>query len=227
MRVVLFSSLLLIVACGGSNKPAESPGESTSEASEGGETSAAAESSESEGGAAPAASGEASAEPAASAAPASAPPPAGPTVTGAIDGKPFAPKGGRVLHGMGKDGRLVVLLDEHGDCGTEPSSGEGVLALTVNWEDGYKVDLGSLKRGGKKGPGEVSFARIGPKGKKDFSGTFKPTGRVTVVKAPMDQNSTGKINIDLQSGDYMLSGDLDVQTCVSPKSAPAGKKKKK
>lgn len=101
------------------------------------------------------------------------------------------------------------------------------MAMLVTWEDGYKVDLGSLKRGGKKGAGDISFVRIGAKGKKEVSTTFKPTGRLTVVKAPMDQGATGKINIDLQSGDYMLSGDLDVQTCVSPKAAPSGGKKKR
>ncbi len=229
MRAVLVSSLLFILACGGSKKPAESAGEPSSDTSASpGEATAPADSSEaSEGGAAPAASAAASAETPAESAPAAAPAPAGPTVTGAIDGKPFSPKMAHVLHAMQKDGRLFVVLDEHTECGGESSPGEGALSMLVTWEDGYKVDLGSLKRGGKKGGGEVSFARAAGHGKKDFSAGFKPTGRLTVIKAPMEQGATGKINIDLQSGDYMLSGDLDVQTCVSPKAAAGGKKKKK
>jgi hypothetical protein len=47
--------------------------------------------------------------------------------------------------------------------------------------------------------------------------SFKPSGRVTIVKAPMDKDAVGKMKIDLQSGDYMLAGDLDVQVCVAPK----------
>jgi hypothetical protein len=225
MRAVLVSSLVLLLACGGSKKPAETEGETPSSETTApdGDTTATSD----EGGAAsPAASS--SAAPAE--APAAAAAPSGPTVTGAIDGKPFSPKTARVTHPMQKDGRIYVILDEHAECGADASPGDGVLSMLVTWEDGYKVDLGSLKHGGKKGGGEISFARVAAKGKRDFSATFKPTGRVTIVKAPMEQGEVGKLTIDLQSGDYMLSGDLDVQTCVSPKAAAAakgGKKKKK
>jgi hypothetical protein len=226
MRAVLVSSLVLLLACGGSKKPAETEGETPSSETTApdGDTTATSD----EGGtAAPAASS----SPAPAETPAAAPAPAGPTVTGAIDGKPFSPKTARVTHPMQKDGRIFVTLDEHAECGADASPGDGVLSILVTWEDGYKVDLGSLKHG-KKGGGEISFARIGAKGKRDYSATFKPTGRVTIVKAPTEQGEVGKLSIDLQSGDYMLSGDLDVQTCVSPKAAPgagkpAGKKKKK
>ena len=71
----------------------------------------------------------------------------------------------------------------------------------------------------------------GASGKKEFSAAFRPSGRVTVVKTPTEQNAVGKLNIDLTSGDYMLSGDIDLQACVAPKGGAAapkspGKKKK-
>ena len=114
------------------------------------------------------------------------------------------------------------------DCnGGDAKPGEGVLTMTITLEDGYKVDLGSLKRGGKKGGGEISFVRVGAGGKKDYAAGFKPTGRVTVVRAPMEQNAVGKLNLDLTSGDYMLSGDVDLQACVAPKGAAKGAAKKK
>ncbi len=40
---------------------------------------------------------------------------------------------------------------------------------------------------------------------------------MTVVSAPMEKGGKGKLKIDLQSGDYMLAGDLDIEVCVSPK----------
>jgi hypothetical protein len=128
----------------------------------------------------------------------------------------------RVTQAAQKDGRILLTLDERTECGGgDPKPGEALLTLTVPWEDGYKQDLGSLKRGGKKGAGEIAFARVGTNGKKDVSASFKPSGRVTVVKAPSEEGSLGKINIDMQSGEYMLSGDLDVQVCVAPKGGSA------
>jgi hypothetical protein len=223
MRVFVVSSLLMIAACGGSKKPAEPPESPSPETSSSASSDTAPESD----------SGSAEA-PAASAAPAEAPETApapasaSPTVTGAIDGKSFTPKMARITHPMQKDGRVVVTIDERSDCGGgDAKAGEGMLTLTVTLEDGYKVDLGSLKRGGKKGGGEISFVRVNAAGKKEVSTTFKPTGRVTIVHAPMEQNAVGKMNIDLQSGDYMLSGDLDLQACVAPKAAAKGGAKKK
>lgn len=228
MRVVLVSSLLVMLACGGSNKPPESPAETPApEPSASADTAASADSDA----AAPAAAAEGAADEKAEKP--EAPAPAGPNITGAIDGKPFVPKGALITKPAQKDGRILITLGEHAACGGgDPSPGEGMLTLVVPWEDGYKQDLGSLKRGGKKGGGDISFVRVGAGGKKDASATFKPTGRLTVVSAPSDQNAVGKLNVDLQSGDYMLSGDLDVQLCVAakgaakPAAAPAKKKKK-
>jgi hypothetical protein len=137
-------------------------------------------------------------------------------VTGAIDGKPFEPKLGRVTAKMGKDGRVVITLLEHGDCKSKPEAGDAMLAMTVPWNAGEKADLSALKVG-KKGPGEISFVRIGKGNKKEMSKSFKPSGTVTIVSAPTTANSTGKMKLDLQSGDYMLNGALDVQVCVAPK----------
>jgi hypothetical protein len=220
MRVVLVSSMLVLLACGGSKKPAESAAETPSSESSASPSSEMAPDAESES---PAASASAAAAPAEAPAEA-APAPSSPTVTGAIDGKPFVPKAARITHPMQKDGRILLTLDEHSTCGATSAEGDGILTMLVTWEDGYKADLGSLKRASKKAGGDISFARVGAHGKKDVSATFKPTGRVTIVKAPMEQNAVGKMNVDLQSGDYMLSGDLDVQTCVAPKSGPAAPK---
>ncbi|HXN30625.1 MAG TPA: hypothetical protein VN894_02140 [Polyangiaceae bacterium] len=224
MRARLVSSLLMVIAaCGGSKKPAEPPESPSPETSSSASSDTATES-DSGSAEAPAASSEPAEAP--ETAPAAANP--SPTVTGTIDGKPFVPKLARITHPMQKDGRVVVTLDERTDCGGgDAKPGEGILNMTVTLEDGYKVDLGSLKRGGKKGGGEISFVRVGAGGKKDFSASFKPTGRVTIVKAPMEQNAVGKLNLDLTSGDYMLSGDLDLQACVAPKGAAKGGPKKK
>ncbi len=231
MRVLFVSSLLMMIAaCGGTKKPAEPPESPSPEtnSSASGDTTTDSDAGSSEAPAASASSAPAEAAPEAAPAPAASP---SPTVTGMIDGKPFAPKMARITHPMQKDGRIAIVLDERMDCGGgDAKPGDGIMTMTVTLEDGYKVDLGSLKRGGKKGGGEISFVRIGSGGKKDFSATFKPTGRVTVVHAPMEQNAVGKLNIDLTSGDYMLSGDLDLQACVAPKGTAGAKgtaKKKK
>jgi hypothetical protein len=211
----------MLVACGGSKKPAESATESPAT-----ETSASAATDTPAG--SESASADASTSPAlgTSSTPEAPPTESAPThpvpnSTGAIDGKPFVPKMARVTQAAQKDGRILLTLDERSECGGgDPKPGEGLLTLTVPWEDGYKQDLGSLKRAPKKGA-EIAFVRVNTNGKKDASATFKPSGRVTVVKAPSEEGALGKINIDMQSGEYMLSGDLDVQVCVAPKSASA------
>jgi hypothetical protein len=216
MRVVV-PLLLAFVACGGSKKPAETP-EAPSEPS----AASSAEAPDAE--AAPSETAAVESDAGAPAAPSESPPaesPAHPvpTVTGSIDGKPFSPKMARVTHAMQKDGRIAISLDERTECGGgDLKPGEAALTMTVPWEDGYKADLGSL-RGGKHHGGDISFVRVGATGKKETPASFKPTGRATIVKAPLEENSTGKMNIDLQSGDYMLSGDLDIQVCVAPKAA--------
>ena len=40
---------------------------------------------------------------------------------------------------------------------------------------------------------------------------------MTVVSAPMEKGGKGKLKIDLQSGDYMLAGTVDIEVCVPPK----------
>jgi hypothetical protein len=219
MRVVVVSSLFVLIACGGSNKPAETA-ESPAEPNTSSSQDVPAASSESEGDAGPAFG-----TPTGAAAP-STPAPAAespsthpvPTSTGSVDGKPFIPKMARVTQPAAKDGRVVLTLDERTQCGGgDPKPGDSYLTVTVPWEDGYKQDLGSLKRAGKNGAGEISFVRVNTNGKKEPSATFKPTGRMTVVKAPSDEGAVGKLNIDMQSGDYMLSGDLDIQLCVAAK----------
>ena len=134
-----------------------------------------------------------------------------PGATGSIDGKPFQPKLAQVVGPIKSDGRLIVVLHEGSDCVTaaDAKPGDAMMKLMVTWQDGYKVDLGSLLRN----KGEAAFARVGNDKKSHPSATFKPTGRLTVVSAPTDPNAFGKLKIDLSSGDYILAGDLDVKVC--------------
>jgi hypothetical protein len=234
MRTTAALSLVLLAAaaaaaatataCGGAPKPAGSAAD-TSSLEQSQEKQAAGES------ASPAAASDepapktsadapASAKPKASAAaaeaPAAAPAPVvhpTPAANGNIDGKPFAPKVARATSAMQKDGRLLLSITEGTECGVTPKPGEGALSVLVEWKDGYKTDVGSLKRATRPGGGEVGFSRTGG----GLSKTFKPTGRVTVVSAPTDQNATGKLKVDLQSGEFMLAGDLDVLLCVAAK----------
>jgi hypothetical protein len=208
--------VLALAACGGSTPPPDTPSGDTSSL----ETKSPKESPQ--GSAAPAASAAPATDsaPAPSAEPAAAPAAApafhqAPSVTGTVDGKTFTPKVAQVVAPMKKDGRVLLALTEGTDCpAAAAKKDETTLTLLVPWQDGYKVDLGSLKRTAKKGPGEITFKLAG---KKEASATFKPSGTVTIVSAPMDRGATGKMKIDMQSGDYMLAGDLDVEVCVAPK----------
>jgi hypothetical protein len=218
MRALVVTASVVFLACGGSAPSPQTPSTDTSslehsDSKDAPEGSAAPAASDSP---APAPAPAASAAPAsdsASSAPAAAFHPA-PSVTGAIDGTAFAPKVAQILAPMKKDGRIAVTLTEATECPV-PGDAKGEhakLTMVVPWQDGYKVDLSALKLSGKKGAGEIGFT-----GKKGGSSTFKPSGTVTVVSAPMDKGAKGKLKIDLQSGDYMLAGDLDIEVCVAPK----------
>ncbi|MCL2451057.1 MAG: hypothetical protein FWD17_19095 [Polyangiaceae bacterium] len=215
------------ISCGGASKPAQSAADTSSlEAKDSPAPKADAEPAK----ASPAAESTPAPQSATDSAPKSAPsspsspsspPRAAPAVTGTIDGKSFSPKIARTMGKVQKDGRILVALDEaHEDCNAAASEpGQATLTMLVTWQDGYKVDLGSLKRGTPKkaAGGEITFSRSGAGGKQDVSPTFKPSGTVTIVKAPTDANATGKMKIDLQSGAYMLAGDLDVLVCSPAK----------
>jgi hypothetical protein len=229
MRVTLTCSLVLLSACGGGPKHAaidpsdtsslESGGSSSSSEASASSSSAAssgATDSPSGGGGGPlsslsgsSASPSSSATPSGSAAPAVFHPTPG--ATGSIDGKAFVPKLAQVVGPMQGDGRVLVTLHEGSDCIAQGNAqpGDASMTLMVTWQDGYKVDLGSLLRA----KGEAGFARVGNDKKSHKSATFKPTGRLTVVSAPTQQNAFGKLKIDLSSGDYILAGDLDVKVC--------------
>jgi thiol-disulfide isomerase/thioredoxin len=142
-----------------------------------------------------------------------------PAVSGLIDGRPFAPKLARVAGRMKKDGRILLSLSERTDCALshDLKPGDATLTMVLPWKDGSKADLGSLKRATKRTSGAIAFGRINAAKKKEVSSTFKPTGTVTIESAPMQQNGFGKMKIDLVSGNYTLSGDLDIQVCVPPK----------
>jgi hypothetical protein len=162
------------------------------------------------------------------AAPTTPPAPAhpAPTVSGNIDGKPFAPRLAQVSGPMQKDGRLLISFTEADDCVTsaDAKAGGATLLMMIPWKDGAKLDLAKLKvpnpkaKGFAAAMGEVSFIRIGDDGKSNqVSTTFKPTGKATIVSAPMEQNAVGKMTLDLKSGDYALSGDVDIKVCFPPK----------
>jgi len=221
MRALAVPAAALFIACGGAGSPpSQTPSADTSSLESSGSSSkdeskdsAPASSAAPAAAAAPAAPAAPAADAPSSGAPAASFHPA-PSVTGLIDGTAFTPKVAQILAPMKKDGRITVTITEASDC---PGSGDAKgdhakLTVVVPWEDGYKVDLSALKLAGKKGPAEISFT-----GKKGAVASFKPSGTVTVVSAPMDKGGKGKLKIDLQSGDYMLAGDLDIQLCVAPK----------
>jgi hypothetical protein len=232
MRFAIVCSLLVLVACGGAAKPAqtesndtasldpkgsESGGGSASSASSasGDSTSASSSASTPASDSAPRSGGATGGQEPASgaAAPASLHPV--PAATGSIDGKPFVPKLAQISSKIQKDGRVAIVLHEGTDCVAQP--GDASMTLMVTWKDGYKVDVGSLKRAKGGNLGEAAFVHVDDKKKKNVSSTFKPTGLVTIVSAPTDKDAVGKIKIDLQSGDYMLAGDLDVKLCTAAK----------
>jgi hypothetical protein len=217
MRLIPFCSVALLVACGGA--PKQPPADVASD-------TPAPSSTPTEDMPPPA---DSSAAPTASTAPTAAPPPASthpvPTASGNVDGKPFAPRLVQVSGPMQKDGRLLVSFNEADDCVTSDDAKPGVatLMMMVPWKDGAKVDLAKLKAANPKkkgfaGMGDATFIRIGDDGKHNqVSTTFKPTGTLTIVSAPMEQNAIGKMTVDLKSGDYALSGNLDIKVCFPPK----------
>ena len=217
MRSIVISSLVLgAIACGGGSKPAQSASDTSAVEANNSATkpssddSTASASSSDAGAAAPDAATTGETAPAPPAHPT-------PTATGAVDGITFAPT---IAHVVGKpkaDGRIVVSLDAATDCSGAPDQS---ITMLITYKDGYKSDLGSLKRGSKKSAGEIAFLRVGPDAKKEFSSAFKPTGTVTVVKTAADSSTPGKLKLDLTSGDYMLNGDVDIQMCEAPAAAP-------
>ncbi len=209
-------SLLVLVACGGGTaKPSATEADTSSLEGSGASSSSSTTSTTT------------AAAPAASAAPATAGSssvPASitaavtgtsvhpvPGATGDIDGKPFSPKLAQLAGPVQKDGRVLIVIHEGSDCLADAKSSDAALMLMVPWKDGYKTDLSALRRAKGGNLGEAAFLR-----KKQVSSTFKPSGLVTVVSAPTGKDAVGKMKIDLQSGGYILAGDLDVLVCGSP-----------
>lgn len=231
MRLAIACSVLVLAACGGSQKHAASEADTSSlenSSSPAGSDPPVAKSSSSDssGGDAPnptnptnASSSLSPASSAAAGAPAAGAFHPTPGATGSIDGQPFAPKLAQVTGPLDKDGRVFVMLTEASDCvaPSDAKAGDGAMLLMVPWQDGYKADLGSLKRAKGKDKGEAAFIRVGNDGKGHVAAAFKPTGRVTIVSAPTAANAFGKMKIDLSSGDYILAGDLDVKVCSALK----------
>lgn len=218
MRVLPTCSLLVLVACGGgSPKPAATEADTASLESSSSTSSTASATAASPAktadGAAPssASSGVPAAITAAVLAPTSVHPVPG--ATGDIDGKPFAPKLAQLAGPVQSDGRVLILIHEGTDCvaPADAKAGDGSMMLMVPWKDGYKTDLAALKRAKGGNLGEAAFVR-----KKQISTTFKPSGLVTIVSAPTQKDAIGKMKIDLQSGGYILAGDLDVKVCGAP-----------
>lgn len=229
MRLVIACSVLVLAACGGQQKHASSEAD-TSSLESGGTDPPVAKSapSDSSGGDAPnptnptnptnAAPASSSGSSATASAPAAAYHPT-PGATGSIDGQPFAPTLAQVTGPLQKDGRVFVVLTQATDCvaPSDAKAGDGSMLLMVPWQDGYKADLGSLKRAKGADKGEAAFVRVGGDGKGHIAAAFKPTGRVTIVSAPTAANAFGKMKIDLSSGDYILAGNLDVKVCSALK----------
>jgi hypothetical protein len=217
--VCLGCGLLVSAACGGAPKPAAVDPSDTASLDQGSPTSTAPSAMPPPAADAPAPTasrGSAADTPPSAAAPVWHPAPA---ATGSIDGKPFTPKVAKLAGPLQKDGRVSVILRESGDCAApaDAEPGDASMLLVVPWKNGYKTDLSSLKRAKKTDLGEAAFVRVGMDRKKQVSTTFRPSGLVTVVTAPTQQGAFGRMKIDLQSGDYMLVGDLDVNVCDTAK----------
>ena len=234
----LIACALVLAACGGSQKKADTDVNSLGEpggggGGGGGDMSTTNESTgPSGGGSAAGTSGgsstssttsTASTAPAASSASASASAPAvfhpKPSTNGTIDGRSFAPRIAMIASPIQKDGRAVVTLAEADDCvaASDAKAGDATMQITVPWKDGMKADLAAMLRPKGKGLGEISFVRITDAKQNDVSKTFDPIGTVTVVKAATQKDAFGKMKIDLTAGGYMLAGDIDVKVCVAPK----------
>jgi hypothetical protein len=220
MRVTLACSLLVLVACGGGTaKPAASEADTSSLEGSGSSGASAAATSDAPASGAPAANTSPAAAPASSSTVPSSITAAVtgksvhpvPGATGDIDGKPFSPKVAQLAGPVQKDGRVLVLIHEGSDCLADAKSADASMMLMVPWKDGYKTDLSALRRAKGGNLGEAAFLR-----KKQVSPTFKPSGLLTVVSAPTAKDAVGKLKIDLQSGGYILAGDLDVLVCGSP-----------
>jgi hypothetical protein len=215
MRVRLACSLLVLVACGGgSTKPAASEADTSSLEGSGSSTSTTSAPTSTPTAAASAApASTASSVPASITAAVTGTGPVHPVpgTTGDIDGKPFSPKLAQLAGPVQKDGRVLVVIHEGTDCLADAKSADASMMLMVPWKDGYKTDLSALKRAKGGNLGEAAFLR-----KKQVSSTFKPSGLVTVVSAATSKDGIGKMKIDLQSGGYILTGDLDVLVCGSP-----------
>lgn len=142
-----------------------------------------------------------------------------PSTSGAIDGKPFAPKLAVVAGPIQKDGRALVALQEKDECVTSADAkpGDQTLTMMVAYGDGMKTDLAALKLPKGKSWGDFTLVRVLAGSKNEISTTVKPIGTVTIVKAPMKQGDVGTMKIDLTSGGYMLNGDIDLKACSSPK----------
>jgi hypothetical protein len=224
VRTSLPCLALALLACGGAQKPAETVDTSSLESSSSSAAATKGAASAAGGSTEPSAAPEASSaapkgSPSSDATAAPAPFHPAPGATGSIDGKPFSPKLAQTAGPMQKDGRIAIVIHEGTDCvaPADAKPGDASMMLVVSWQDGYKTDLSALRRAKKGNLGEAAFVRVGDDGKKQVSTTFKPTGRLTVVSAPTTKDAIGKLKIDLQSGDYMVTGDLDVKVCVAPK----------
>ncbi len=210
-------SLLVLVACGGGTAKPSATEADTSSLEGSGASSSSSSTTSTTTAAAPAASA-APATAASSSVPASITAAVTgtsvhpvPGATGDIDGKPFSPKLAQLAGPVQKDGRVLIVIHEGSDCLADAKSSDAALMLMVPWKDGYKTDLSALRRAKGGNLGEAAFLR-----KKQVSSTFKPSGLVTVVSAPTGKDAVGKMKIDLQSGGYILAGDLDVLVCGSP-----------
>ena len=221
MRVLAVTASVVLFACGGG--ALQTPAGDTSSLETGGSSkddskdSPSPAASDAPAAAAPAASAAPASETPADSAPAAAFAHPAPSATGAIDGTAFAPKVAQYPR-PDEEGRprSEITLTEASEC---PAPGDAKadharLTVVVPWQDGYKVDLSALKVSGKKGAGGD---RLQPRQEGRIGGLQARSGTVTVVTAPMDKGGKGKLRIDLQSGDYVLAGDLDIEVCVAPK----------
>ncbi len=208
IRTLSLASAFVVVACGGSSPPPETP--STPVA-------ATADPAPSASPAVPAAEVKTVApDPAPSAAPGPARAPA--TLDGTVAGSPFHAVAACVV-GSGKDPGTVYLeiysvkdFDVSQSCGRlSPDKDARKLGMVIAWKDGAQTDAAKLKGG--NAPELFLMSGTGnPKkfDRKDTGKDFKPKGTISVIRAGGKKGDVARIKVDLDMGKDKLHGEVDV-----------------
>jgi len=146
--------------------------------------------------------------------PGTPPPPAEPfqSVLGTLGGKPWELKGAGTAGPVQKDGSVVITLGNYLiDCSAHVAGPDDrTITLTIPWKAHAKVELATLKAT------EAAATFIDEKKKKatPVKG-WKPKGTVEVMGAPTGAKSSGRIKIELTSGNDAITAEVPVKLCFA------------